>query len=317
MNYVNELNPETGAITKEGINYASFLAFQAAAASFNATIGGCISSVSGLIFAKPLVENLKIFLDEVPEISEDKPDADKLHGAIEVRNLCFSYGEYLPEVIKDVNFRIAAGEHVAIVGRSGGGKSTLIRLLLGFEKPTGGVVLYDGQDIAEVNLSSVRSQMGVVLQNGQLMSGSIFTNIVGTSALTENDAWAAADAAGLTDDIKSMPMGMQTIISEGSTNISGGQRQRVHIHARDGRPSIVIFDEATSALDNRTQAIVTRSLDKMHATQIIVAHRLSTIRNVDRVIVIDKGQIVENGGFDELVAKGGIFASMVKRQTID
>ena len=297
MNYVNEVDPETGAIVKEGITYASFLAFQAAAASFSSTIGGCISSVSNLIFAKPLVENLKIFLDEVPEISDDKPDADKLRGAVEVRNLRFSYGEDFPEVIKNVNFRIAAGEHVAIVGRSGGGKSTLVRLLLGFEKPTGGVVLYDGQDLAEVNLSSVRNQMGVVLQNGQLMSGSIFTNIVGTSALTENDAWAAADAAGLTDDIKNMPMGMQTIISEGSTNISGGQRQRILIaRALAGRPSIVIFDEATSALDNRTQAIVTRSLDKMHATQIIVAHRLSTIRNVDRVIVIDKGKIVEDGG---------------------
>ena len=216
MNYVNEVDPETGAIVKEGISYASFLAFQAAAASFNATIGGFIGSVSNLMFAKPLVENLKIFFDEVPEISDDKPDADNLRGAIEVRNLCFSYGEDLPEVVKDVNFRIAAGEHVAIV-----------------------------------------------LQNGQLMSGSIFTNI------------------------------------------SGGQRQRILIaRALAGRPSIVIFDEATSALDNRTQAIVTRSLDKMHATQIIVAHRLSTIRNVDRVIVIDKGRIVENGGFDELVAKG-------------
>ena len=318
MNYVNEVDPETGAIVKEGISYASFFAFQAAAASFNATIGGFIGSVSGLVFVKPLVENLKVFFEEVPEVAEDKPDADDLHGAIEVRNLCFSYGEDLPEVVKDVSFRIAAGEHVAIVGRSGGGKSTLIRLLLGFEKPTRGVVLYDGQDLAEVNLASVRAQMGVVLQNGQLMSGSIFTNIVGTSALTEKDAWAAAEAAGLADDIKNMPMGMQTIISEGSTNISGGQRQRILIaRALAGRPSIVIFDEATSALDNRTQAIVTRSLDKMHATQIIVAHRLSTIRNVDRVIVIDKGQIIENGGFDELVAQGGIFASMVKRQTID
>lgn len=207
---------------------------------------------------------------------------------------------------------------MAIVSRSGSGKSTLIRLLLGFEKPSRGVVLYDGQDLSEVNLSSVRSQLGVVLQNGQLMQGSIFTNIVGTSALTEDDAWVAAQAAGLADDIKNMPMGMQTVISEGSTNISGGQRQRILIaRALAGRPSIVIFDEATSALDNRTQAIVTHSLDKMHATQIIVAHRLSTIKNVDRVIVIDKGQVIENGSFAEFVEKGGVFASMVKRQTID
>ncbi len=318
MHYVNEIDPETGKIVKSGMTYAAFLAFQAAAASFNVAIIQFISSMSKLFMVKPLIENIKIFLEEVPEISDDKPDADTLHGAIEVRNLYFAYSEDGPDVIKDVNFRIAAGEHVAIVGRSGGGKSTLVRLLLGFEKPTQGTVLYDGQDLSEVNLSSVRSQMGVVLQNGQLMSGSIFTNIVGTSALTEKDAWAAAEAAGLTDDIKNMPMGMQTIISEGSTNISGGQRQRILIaRALAGRPAIVIFDEATSALDNRTQAIVTDSLDKMRTTQIVVAHRLSTIRNVDRVIVLDKGEIVENGGFDELVAKGGLFANMVKRQTID
>lgn len=318
MNYVNHVDPETGAIVEEGITYAAFLAFQVAAASFNATIGGFVGSVSRLMSVKPLVENIKIFLDEVPEISDDKPDADTLRGAIEVRNLYFSYSEDTPEVVKDISFRIAAGEHVAIVGRSGSGKSTLIRLLLGFEKPSRGVVLYDGQDLSEVNLSSVRSQLGVVLQNGQLMQGSIFTNIVGTSALTEDDAWVAAQAAGLADDIKNMPMGMQTVISEGSTNISGGQRQRILIaRALAGRPSIVIFDEATSALDNRTQAIVTHSLDKMHATQIIVAHRLSTIKNVDRVIVIDKGQVIENGSFAELVEKGGVFASMVKQQTID
>ena len=318
MNYVNETDPETGKIVKEGMTYAAFLAFQSAAASFNATIGGFVGSISRIVMMKPFIENMKIFLDEVPEVSDDKPDAGILRGAIEVRNLDFAYSEEGPKVIKDVSFRIMSGEHVAIVGRSGGGKSTLIRLLLGFEKPSQGVVLYDGQDLEEVNLASVRSQMGVVLQNGQLMSGSIFTNIVGTSALTEKDAWAAADAAGLTEDIKNMPMGMQTIISEGSSNISGGQRQRILIaRALAGRPSIVVFDEATSALDNQTQSIVTKSLDKMHATQIIVAHRLSTIRNVDRVIVIDKGQIVENGGFDELVQKGGLFASMVKRQTID
>ena len=318
MHYVNEIDPETGKIIKSGMSYASFLAFQSAAGSFNVAAIGFVTSISHLFMVRPLIENIQIFLEEVPEASDDKPDADTLRGAIEVRNLYFAYSEDGPNVIKDVNFRIAAGEHVAIVGRSGGGKSTLVRLLLGFEKPTQGTVLYDGQDLAEVNLGSVRSQMGVVLQNGQLMSGSIFTNIVGTSALTEKDAWEAAEAAGLTDDIKNMPMGMQTIISEGSSNISGGQRQRILIaRALAGRPAIVIFDEATSALDNRTQAIVTESLNKMHTTQIIVAHRLSTIRNVDRVIVIDKGEIVENGGFDELVARGGLFANMVKRQTID
>ena len=153
--------------------------------------------------------------------------------------------------------------------------------------------------------------MGVVLQNGQLMSGDIFTNIVGATALTQDDAWEAAKAAGLDEDIRKMPMGMQTVISEGSSNISGGQRQRILIaRALAAKPAILIFDEATSALDNRTQA----SLNKRNVTRIVVAHRLSTIEDCDRVIVLDKGKIVENGTFDELVALNGIFADLVRRQ---
>lgn len=172
--------------------------------------------------------------------------------------MSFAYDEDSPNVLNDINFRVAAGEHVAIVGKSGCGKSTLVRLLLGFEKPKSGAIYYDGQDLAELNLASVRVQMGIVLQNGQIMSGDIFTNIIGTSSLTMEDAWAAA---GLAEDIKKIPMGMNTVISEGSTNISGGQRQRILIaRAIAARPAIVVFDEATSALDNRTQNIVTESL---------------------------------------------------------
>ncbi len=232
---------------------------------------------------QPHIEQLKPILEATPETSEDKIDADVLTGAI--------------------------------VGKSGCGKSTLLRLMLGFEQPKSGAIYYDGQDLSELSVSSVRSQMGVVLQNGQLMSGDIFTNIVGTTALTPKDAWEAAEAAGLDDDIKKMPMGMQTVISEGSSNISGGQRQRILIaRALAAKPSILIFDEATSALDNRTQAIVTASLNKRHVTRIVVAHRLSTIRDCDRVIVLDRGRIAESGTFDELVARGGIFAELVKRQ---
>ena len=147
------------------------------------------------------------------------------------------------------------------------------------------------------------------------MTGDIFTNIVGTMALSIEDAWAAAEAAGIADDIRAMPMGMQTVLSEGSGNISGGQRQRILIaRALVGKPAIIIFDEATSALDNRTQAIVTESLKKMKATRIVVAHRLSTIRDADRILVLDKGKIAEMGSFDELCAKGGLFSELVKRQ---
>ena len=157
--------------------------------------------------------------------------------------------------------------------------------------------------------------MGVVLQNGQLMTGDIYRNIVGASDLTLDDAWAAAEAAGIADEIREMPMQMQTIVSEGSTNISGGQRQRILIaKALAMKPAIIVCDEATSALDNRSQAIVTDSLDRLKVTRIVVAHRLSTIRRADRILVLDGGQIAESGSFDELMEKDGLFASFVKRQ---
>ncbi|MCR5833985.1 MAG: NHLP bacteriocin export ABC transporter permease/ATPase subunit [Selenomonadaceae bacterium] len=301
--------------TVQGITYAQFIAFQGAFSSFNATLNGVIPLVAQYFSIQPQIENLRPILNEVPESVGEKADAGILSGAIEVRDLTFGYIEG-KSVLHDLNFKIAAGENVAIVGKSGCGKSTLVRLLLGFETPKKGAIYFDGQDMSELNLPSVRTQMGVVLQNGQLMQGDIFTNIIGTNPLTQEDAWAAAEAAGLDVDIAMMPMGMQTVISEGSTNISGGQRQRILIaRALVTKPSILIFDEATSALDNRTQAIVTNSLDKLNATRIIVAHRLSTIRNCDRILVMDAGRIIENGSFDELIAQDGMFAKLVKRQT--
>ena len=309
------LGEVNGEIFIPGIDYTKFIAFQSAFTSFNMTLNTMTGLVGKFFIIQPQIENLRPILEETPEVSDDKPDADALSGAIEVSHLTFSYTEDSPNVVDDMSFRIAAGENVAFVGKSGCGKSTLLRLMLGFEKPKSGAVYYDGQDLSELNVSSVRSQMGVVLQNGQLMSGDIFTNIVGATALTQEDAWEAAKAAGLDEDIKKMPMGMQTVISEGSSNISGGQRQRILIaRALAAKPSILIFDEATSALDNRTQAIVTESLNKRNVTRIVVAHRLSTIEDCDRVIVLDKGKIVESGTFEELVALNGIFADLVRRQ---
>ena len=299
----------------EAMTAATFIAFQAAYTAFNASLNAMIPAVESVSVVKPILENLQPILDMEPESSDERPDADVLSGAIEVRDLRFAYGPGLPEVLKGISFRIGAGEHVAIVGKSGCGKSTLIRLLLGFEKPLGGSVFYDGQNLSEINAFSVRSQLGVVLQNGQLMTGDIFRNIIGINDLTLDDAWAAAEAAGIADDIREMPMQMQTVVSEGSTNISGGQRQRILIaRALAMKPSIIICDEATSALDNRTQAIVSRSLDQLKATRIVVAHRLSTIRNADRIIVLDNGRVAESGTFDELMKKNGLFAAMVKRQ---
>jgi len=258
--------------------------------------------------------NLRPILEEKPETDEDKADAGILTGELSVRHLSFAYvkGE---DVIKDVSFDVKPGETVVIVGKSGCGKSTLVRLLLGFEEPRQGSVCYDGQELSSLSLPSVRSQMGIVLQNGQLMTGDIFTNIIGSSNLTQQEAWAAAEAAGVADDIRAMPMGMQTIISEGSGNISGGQKQRLLIaRAMAGHPRFVIFDEATSALDNRTQAIVTKSLAKLSVTRLVVAHRLSTIRDADRILVMEAGELKESGSFDELMEKGGLFAALVKRQ---
>lgn len=307
----------TADLMETGLTYATFIAFQAAYSAFNVALNGIFPAIQEFVAIRPLLENLQPILDAEPESSPDKPEADVLSGAIEVEGLTFAYDENLPDVLKNVSFRVKAGESVAIVGSSGCGKTTLMRLLLGFEQPKSGAIYYDGYDLSELSAASVRAQMGVVLQGGQLMTGNIFYNIVGMSNLTLDDAWEAAKAAGIDEDIRQMPMGMQTVISEGSSNISGGQRQRILIaRALAAKPAIIILDEATSALDNRTQAFVTESLDRLNATRIIIAHRLSTIRNVDKIFVLDGGRIVESGTFDELVAKGGMFSGFVKRQVV-
>ena len=304
----------TGQVVQH-ISYPQFLAFQAAFSSFNGTVVGIVPLVAQFFTIKPHVDNLRPILEEVPEVTEDKLDADVLTGAVRIEHLTFSYGDDLPDVLKDISLDIRAGENVAIVGKSGCGKSTLLRLLLGMETPKRGVIYYDYQDMQELNLASVRCQLGVVLQNGQLMTGDIYTNIVGTSPLTMEDAWEAAELAGIADDIRAMPMGMHTVISEGSGNISGGQRQRILIaRAIAGRPAIIMLDEATSALDNRTQAIVTESLNRMKATRIVIAHRLSTIREAERIVVLDDGRVAEQGSFDELMEMDGMFAQLAKRQ---
>ena len=311
---MNSVNDPASVASGNAISYSNYLAFSAAFSAFNGTIVGFVPLAMQLFGAIPQIENVRPILDEEPEITEDKQDAEVLSGAIEARHLTFGYND-TRDILKDVSFKIVAGETVAIVGPSGCGKSTLLRVLLGFEKPKQGAVYYDGQDLDALSVGSVRSQMGVVLQSGQLMAGDILTNIIGTKKLTEEDAWEAAEQAGIADDIRSMPMGMRTLISEGAGNISGGQRQRLMIaRAIVGRPAILVFDEATSALDNRSQSIVTESLAKMHSTRIIVAHRLSTIQDADHILVLDAGQIVEDGSYDELMEKDGLFAQLVRRQ---
>ena len=243
----------------------------------------------------------------------------RLSGGIELNNVCFRYSENTPYIINKLSLKIRPGEYVAIVGRTGCGKSTLMRLLLGFEKAEKGAVYYDGRNINRLDLSSLRRRIGTVMQNGGLFQGDIYSNIVITAPeLTLDDAWDAAEKAGIADDIRAMPMGMHTLISEGQGGISGGQKQRIMIaRAIAPKPRILMFDEATSALDNKTQKQVSDALDAMGCTRIVIAHRLSTIRHCDRILVLDQGQIVEDGTYDELIGKGRFFADLVSRQRLD
>lgn len=225
----------------------------------------------------------------------------------------------MPWILEDLSLKIQPGQYVAIVGKTGCGKSTLVRLLMGFESPQKGAIYYDGKNINALDLKSLRKKLGVVMQNGKLFQGDIFSNItISAPWLTLDQAWEAAELADIADDIRAMPMGMHTIISEGSGGISGGQKQRLMIaRAIAPNPKILIFDEATSALDNITQKKVSQALDGLKCTRIVIAHRLSTIRHCDRIIVLDGGKIVEDGSYDELLARGGMFTELVSRQRVD
>ena len=218
-----------------------------------------------------------------------------------------------------MNLKIRAGEYVAICGKSGAGKSSLMRLLLGFETPERGAIYYDGKDLTKIDLRSLRKKIGAVTQDGSLFQGDIYSNIViSAPQLSVDEAWEAAEIAGIADDIRAMPMGMNTVISEGQGGISGGQKQRLMIaRAIAPKPKILMFDEATSALDNKTQKQVSEALDQLKCTRIVIAHRLSTIRHCDRILYLEDGKIEVDGTYDELIAKKGKFAELVERQRIE
>jgi NHLM bacteriocin system ABC transporter ATP-binding protein len=294
--------------------------------AFNASFGmvsGAVMAFAGITasFAniKPLLEMVEPILKEVPETGEAKRTVSGLSGNIELSSVSFRYNEEMPLVLNNLSLKIRSGQYIAIVGKTGCGKSTLMRLLLGFETPQRGAVYFDGQDIARLDLRSLRQNIGSVMQNGQLFTGDIFSNIVVTAPwLSMDDAWQAAELAGIAEDIRLMPMGMHTVISEGGGGISGGQRQRLLIaRAIVAKPRIMIFDEATSALDNITQKHISQALDSLHCTRIVIAHRLSTIRNCDRIIVLEDGCIKEDGSYDELIARDGYFAELTRRQRLD
>lgn len=300
-----------------GLNTGSFIAFNTAFAQFFAATIGLGSALTASLSAVPLYERAKPILQTQPEFQQNQHAPGTLSGAVELSHVRFRYTADGPLIINDLSIRIKPGEFVALVGASGSGKSTVFRLLLGFEQPESGAVYYDAQDLSGLDVGAVRRQLGVVLQNGKLMPGDIFTNIVGAAPLTLEDAWEAARMAGLEDDIKAMPMGMQTVIAEGAGTISGGQKQRLMVaRAIVKKPRILLFDEATSALDNQTQAIVADSLIRLKATRVVIAHRLSTVIKADRIYVIDAGRVVEQGNFDSLMALKGRFAALAERQIV-
>lgn len=304
---------------KSGISVADYYSFNAAygvvSGAFTALVGMGLEVAS----IKPILEQIKPILDAVPEVNENKIPVARLSGEIELENVFFRYEENQPYVIENLSLKIEPGQYIAIVGKTGCGKSTLVRLLLGFETAQKGSVTFDGKNIETMDLKSLRKNIGVVMQNGKLMQGDIFSNItISAPWITLDDAWEAAELAGIADDIREMPMGMHTFISEGSGGVSGGQKQRLMIaRAIAPKPKILIFDEATSALDNITQKKVSESLDQLKCTRLVIAHRLSTIRQCDRVIVIDGGKIIEDGTYDELIAQNGFFAELVERQRIE
>jgi ABC-type bacteriocin/lantibiotic exporter with double-glycine peptidase domain len=265
--------------------------------------------IATIPYAQPL-------LDAVPEKPSAKTPAGRLSGDIEVSQLSFRYGPDREPVLSNVSFSVAPGEFVAIVGPSGSGKSTLVKLLLGFEQPALGAVLYDRQDLKNLEPDSVRRQIGAVLQRPQLMPTTLFENVRGISNASVEDVWAALELAGLKADVEAMPMGLHTLVAEGASGFSGGQLQRMAIaRAVVRKPAILILDEATSALDNAMEREVSENLSRLAITRIVIAHRLSTVRRADRIIMLTDGRIAETGTFDELVARGGAFAQLARHTT--
>ena len=303
---------------QSNVSVADYFAFNSA----YGMVSGAFMSLSGIALTvakiKPVLDIVKPILDTIPEVSVDKKVLARISGSIELNNVSFRYSESMPLVVNDLSLKIRPGQYVALVGKTGCGKSTLMRLLLGFETPQKGAIYYDGKDITAVDMKSLRRRIGVVMQNDKLFAGDIFSNItISAPQLTLDEAWEAAEMADIADDIRDMPMGMHTIISEGAGGVSGGQRQRLMIaRAVATKPRVLMFDEATSALDNITQKKVAESLSKLKCTRIVIAHRLSTIRRCNRIIVLEEGKIIEDGTYDELMEKNGFFAELVSRQQL-
>lgn len=295
----------------------SFLAFTAAFGQLLAAMTEMANALTRSLTVLPLLERARPILQTTPEVPAGRDMPGELAGGVCLNRVSFRYAADAPPVLHDLSLSIEPGAFVALVGPSGSGKSTMLRLLLGFERPDQGEVFFDGRAAERLDMSAVRRQIGVVLQNGRITAGSLFQNIIGTAPLGLDDAWHAARLVGLDQDIEQMPMGMHTVLMDGGGTLSGGQRQRLMIaRALVHRPRLLLLDEATSALDNRTQAVVTASLGKLSVTRVVIAHRLSTIRDVDRVFVLDGGRLVQSGRYGDLMASDGPFKTLANRQLL-
>jgi len=300
------------------VQVAQCVAYNTAFGMVSSAILALTSAISALSSVRPIFELAEPIMKACPQIGSQKEIVTSVSGSVEINNVIFRYTKDGPAILDDLSLKIKSGQYVAVVGKTGCGKSTLLRLLLGFETPDTGAVYYDGKDVTKLDPKSLHRQVGVVMQNGKLFSGSIYSNItVSAPQLTMEDAWEAAAMAGMEEDIRAMPMGMHTVLSEGNGGISGGQKQRLMIaRAIAPKPKLLFLDEATAALDNITQKHVSDSLNRMKCTRIVIAHRLSTIRECDRILVLDRGKIVEDGNYEELVSQNGFFAELVRRQQI-
>jgi ATP-binding cassette subfamily C protein len=299
-----------------GLGIGDFLAFSAAFGQFQSATVAFTSVIPALLSLIPTFERMQPILRSVPEARPREAMPAALRGQIELCDVTFRYQDR-PAVLNRVSIEARPGEFVAIVGPSGSGKSTCLRLILGFEQPESGAVLIDGAPLASLNMEQVRREFGVVLQSGRPLVGDIFRSIIGALPLTLEDAWRAARFVGLEGEIRSMPMGMFTVVNARGVSFSGGQRQRLLLaRAIVTNPRVVLLDEATSALDNRTQETITRNLASLGVTRMVIAHRLSTVRQADRIYVLDRGRVVEHGTFDELMTRGNLFTRMVERQLV-
>ena len=298
-----------------GVTPSDYIAFSSAFGMMTASLSQLNGVMPSLAQIKPLFESVKPILEAIPEMEDKAPQVEELFGGIEVSGVSFRYQEDGPLILDDLSLKIEPGEYVGIVGKSGCGKSTLMRLMLGFEQPLTGGIYYDNYDLAKVDKASLRRKIGCCLQSGSLFTGDLFHNITITAPwATHDDAWEALRMASLEEDVRRMPMGLHTVVSEGG-GFSGGQKQRILIaRALISKPDIIFFDEATSALDNISQKAISDNLDELMCTRVVIAHRLSTIRHCDRIIVLDKGKIVEQGNFEELMANKGLFYEMSLRQ---